>query len=113
MLSNIPDWAKEINCAITVCDTEGIILYMNDKAKETFASYGELVGKSLMGCHSDHSKDIIRKMMETGGTNCYTISKKGLRKMIYQTVWRQDGKVAGLVEFSIVLPEEMPHYDRG
>ncbi|MBR5611017.1 MAG: hypothetical protein IKW65_05805 [Bacteroidales bacterium] len=41
-----------------------------------------------------------------------TISKKGLRKMIYQTVWRQDGKVAGLVEFSIVLPEEMPHYDR-
>lgn len=33
--------------------------------------------------------------------------------MIYQTVWKEDGKIAGLVEFSIVLPEEMPHHDRG
>lgn len=31
----IPDWAKEMNCAVTVCDAEGVILYMNDKAKET------------------------------------------------------------------------------
>lgn len=47
--TNIPDWAKEINCAITVCDYQGVILYMNDKAKETFASYGDLVGKTLCG----------------------------------------------------------------
>ena len=26
----IPDWAREMNCAVTVCDREGIILYMND-----------------------------------------------------------------------------------
>lgn len=26
----IPDWAKEMNCAVTVCDKEDIILYMND-----------------------------------------------------------------------------------
>ena len=51
--------------------------------------------------------------METSGTNCYTISKNGLRKMIYQTVWKKGGQVAGLVEISIVLPEDMPHYDRG
>ena len=25
----IPDWAKEMNCAVTVCDREGIILYQN------------------------------------------------------------------------------------
>lgn len=29
-LYQIPDWAKEMNCAVTVCDKEGIILYMND-----------------------------------------------------------------------------------
>ena len=44
----VPDWAKEMNCAVTVCDTEGVILYMNDKAKETFASHGDLVGQNLM-----------------------------------------------------------------
>ena len=38
----IPDWAKEMNCAVTVCDKEGIILYMNDKAKDTFSKHGSL-----------------------------------------------------------------------
>ena len=47
-----------MNCAVTVCDADGVILYMNDKAKETFASHGDLVGKNLMGCHSDRSKEI-------------------------------------------------------
>lgn len=41
----IPDWAKEMNCAVTVCDKDGVILYMNDKAKETFARHGDLIGK--------------------------------------------------------------------
>jgi transcriptional regulator with PAS, ATPase and Fis domain len=109
----IPDWAKEMNCAVTVCDTEGIIIYMNDKAKTTFASHGDLVGKSLMGCHSDRSKGIIAHLLETGGYNAYTIEKEGLRKMIYQTAWKQDGKVAGLVEISMVIPPDMPHYIRG
>ena len=34
----IPDWAKEMNCAVTVCDKDGVIIYMNDKAKETVSS---------------------------------------------------------------------------
>ena len=86
---------------------------MNDKAKETFASHGDLVGKNLMGCHNDRSKEIIRHLLETGGSNAYTIEKNGLRKMIYQTAWKQDGKVAGLVEISMVIPSDMSHYVRG
>ena len=86
---------------------------MNDKAKETFASHGDLVGKNLMGCHSERSKEIIRHLLATGGSNAYTIEKNGLRKMIYQTAWKQDGKVAGLVEISMVIPSDMPHYIRG
>ena len=109
----LPDWAKEMNCAVTVCDAEGVILYMNDKAKETFARHGDLVGKNLMGCHNERSKAIIAELLATGGSNAYTISKGGLKKMIYQTAWREDDKVAGLVEISMVIPEAMPHYDRG
>lgn len=109
----IPEWAKELNCAVTVCDTEGVIIYMNDKAKATFASHGDMVGKSLMPCHNDRSRAIIHGMLETGGSNCYTISKGGLRKMIYQTAWKEDGHVKGLVEISMEIPEEMPHYNRG
>ena len=108
----IPDWAKEMNCAVTVCDKDGVILYMNDKAKETFAKHGDLIGKSLIPCHNENSRAIIAKLLETGGTNAYTIQKNGQKKMIYQTAWKVDGVVAGLVEISMVISEEMPHYIR-
>lgn len=101
-----------MNCAVTVCDTEGVIMYMNEKSRETFAKHGDMVGKNLMGCHNERSRAIIRHMLDTGEANCYTIEKRGVRKMIYQTPWRKDGKVAGLVEISMVIPDEMPHYVR-
>ncbi len=47
------------------------------------------------------------------GRNVYTIEKRGTRKLIYQTVWRRDGgAIGGLVEFSMELPDELPHYVR-
>ena len=113
MIDMIPDWAKEMNCAVTVCDAEGVILYMNDKAKETFASHGDLIGKSLIPCHSERSRGIIADLLATGGSNAYTIQKNGVRKMIYQTAWKVDGVVAGLGEISMVIPSDMPHYVRG
>ena len=109
---HIPSWAEEMNCAITVCDAEGVILYMNSKSRETYRKHGDLIGKNLMSCHNDRSKSIIRNLLETGGQNVYTIEKQGLRKMIYQSAWKEDGKVMGLCEISIVLPDEMPHYIR-
>ena len=108
----LPDWAKEMNCAVTVCDNDGIILYMNDKAKETFARHGDLIGKSLIPCHNERSRAIIADLLASGGSNSYTIEKNGVRKMIYQTAWREDGEVAGLVEISMVIPGDMPHYVR-
>ncbi len=108
----VPDWAKETNCAITVSDAECRILYMNDKAKETFASRGDLIGHNLLDYHGERATAIIHHLLETGGTNCYTIDKKGVKKMIYQSAWRRNGEVAGLVEISMVIPEEMPHYIR-
>lgn len=108
----IPDWSKDLNCAITVCSADGTILYMNDKAITTFAKHGNLIGKNLMDCHNERSKSIIKHLLETGGKNAYTIEKNGIRKMIYQTAWRENGQVAGLVEISMEIPEEMPHYIR-
>ena len=106
-------WAEEMNCAVTVCDAQGVILYMNQKARDTYRSHGDLIGSNLFACHSPRSQEIIRHLLETGGSYAYTIHKKGQRKMIYQTAWRRDGIVAGLVEISMVIPEQMPHYDRG
>lgn len=112
----IPDWAKGTNCAITVCDSNLTVLYMNDLSRRTFAGRGgaALIGQSLRDCHQQRSLDIMRHMLSTGESNCYTITKGGLRKMIYQTPWRDaSGKIAGLVEISMIIPNQMPHYDRG
>jgi PAS domain-containing protein len=112
MEARVPDWAMDMNCAITVCDREGTIVYMNEPSRELYRKHGNLIGKNLIPCHGERSRGIIRDLLATGGSNVYTIEKKGVRKLIYQSAWRENGEVAGLVEFSIILPAEMPHYVR-
>ncbi len=113
MISPLSDWAQELNCAVTVCDAQCNVFYMNNKAKETFAAHGNLIGKNLKDCHNSRSWKKIQDILRTGQSNAYTIQKNGVRKMIYQTPWRtEDGTVAGLVEISMVIPEDMPHYQR-
>ena len=109
------DWAKELPMAVTVTDKNGIIIYMNDKSIETFANYGgdKLIGTELNAWHNPHSVEIINAMISENKANSYTISKNGVKKLIHQTPYFEGGEYAGLVEFSIVLPEEMPHFDRG
>lgn len=108
------DWVKEIPFAVTVCDKEGIILSMNDKACATFSAEGgaDLIGTCLYDCHQPRSIAMIKGMLATGNKHVYTIEKKGEKKMIIQQPWYQDGEIAGMVEISIVLPAEMPHYVR-
>jgi len=55
---------------------------------------------------------MILDMLESGKSNTYTIDKKGAKKMIHQTPWYNNGILMGLVELSIELPEEMPHFIR-
>ena len=109
----VPDWARGLDCSITVCDREGVIIYMNDKAVEQYRKHGNLIGKNLFACHGERSSDIIRSLLENGGSRCYTIEKQGVHKLIFQSAWTVDGKVAGLCEISIITPDAMPHYIRG
>lgn len=108
----LPLWAEQTNCAITVCDSDGIIIYMNERARETFASHGPLIGKNLFDCHKPESARMIRHMLATGQSNAYTITKNGQHKLIYQTPWRQNGQISGMVEISMVVDAQMPHYNR-
>ncbi|MDX9847742.1 MAG: PAS domain-containing protein [Tenuifilaceae bacterium] len=113
-MNNLPEWATSLNCAITVCNLNGDIIYMNQKAQRTFEKWGgkELVGKNLFQCHNQRSIEIIRRLMIKNESNAYTIEKNGVKKLIYQTPWHQEGEVAGLVELSIELPLELPHFVR-
>lgn len=108
------DWTTEAPMAITVTDAKGTILSMNDRAGEIFADDGgkALVGRDVMACHSEKSRQIIEDIMNTGNPHIYTIEKKGKRKMIVQMRWLNGGAPAGLVELSFELPAEVPHFVR-
>lgn len=110
----LPDWAMRLSCAVTISDSAGNIIYMNQRSRDTFAEGTDrLIGRSLFECHGERSAAMIRHMLATGTDNSYTIEKRGVRKMIYQTPWRDaSGAVAGLVEISMAIPAEMPHYAR-
>jgi hypothetical protein len=106
------NWKDGVNFAITVCDADGKILEMNAKASATFAKSGGEAGKSLLDCHPEPARTKLKKMLAAPFTNAYTIEKNGVKKLIYQTPWLQNGEPAGLVELSLELPEELPHFVR-
>lgn len=115
-MQSMPDWITSFPGAVMVSDLEHRIIYMNDKSAATYEKDGgrALLGQEMMGCHNERSKAIIQKLVESGGQNVYTIDKAGQKKLIYQSAWRDEsGAVAGLVELSLVLPPDMPHFVRG
>jgi PAS domain-containing protein len=107
-------WVKEFSGAITVCDPDGIILEMNDKAAESFEEDGgrALIGKNMFDCHPEPARGKLERLMEERQPNVYTIEKNGVKKLIYQPPWYIDSKYAGFLEMSLEIPFEMPHIVR-
>ncbi len=108
------EWIKEFPAAITVCDAQGRILEMNDRAAKTFEKDGgyALVGKNLLDCHSEQSRSKVEGLLATHEKNVYTIEKNGVKKLIFQSPWYKNGEYAGFVELSLEIPFEMPHFVR-
>ena len=106
-------WADEVDYAVTIADKDCTIIYMNDRSKATFCKNGEnLIGNNLMDCHPEHARQTIRRLLNEGGSNAYTITKNGVNKLIFQSAWKLDGEIAGLVETSMVLPQDIRHFNR-
>jgi len=108
------NWVKEFPGAITVCDTQGTILSMNDQAAVVFKSQGgrRLVGTNLLDCHPEPARAKLGRMMENPQSNVYTIEKNGRRRLVYQTPWYRNGRYAGFMELSLEIPDQMPHFVR-
>lgn len=107
-------WIKEFPAAVTVCDAEGILLEMNDKAAKTFEKDGgrKLIGSNLIDLHPDPANTKVERLLAAREKNVYTIEKNGIKKLIYQSPWYRNGEYAGFVELSLEIPFEMPHFIR-
>lgn len=105
---------EEADIAVTVCDTEGNILDLNQQSREVNQKPGQdLVGQNILDCHPEPARTKLLQMMQHQVKNVYTIEKKGKKKLIYQIPWYKDGEYAGFVELSMVIPFDMPHKVRG
>ena len=70
------DFFKYVEPAVTVCDTECVIVYQNEKS---VAVNGDMRGKCMLGCHNDRSRGIIARILSEGVSNSYTIRSSSTR----------------------------------
>ncbi len=105
------NWYDEFPGAVTICDTDFTIIYMNQRSKEEFEKYGgkNLIGQNLLDCHNPHSREVLKELMETGRDNIYMLPKpEGRTKLIHQSAWRENGQIKGFVEISFYLDAVQP-----
>jgi PAS domain-containing protein len=107
-------WLESLPVAVTLCDRDGKILEMNEKSVEVFAKDGgrDLIGTNLLDCHPEPSRSKLNDLLISQSTNCYTIEKNGIKKLIYQAPWYERGTYGGMVEFAIEIPFDLPHFVR-
>ena len=105
------DYFEKADIALTVCAKDGTILDMNEKSRKTFLKPGreELIGANVLDCHPEPARSLLADMLEHPRTNIYTVEKEGLKKLIFQAPWYDGDTYAGLMELSIVLPEQIPN----
>ena len=108
------NWLNGLNVAVTVVDTELVVLYMNERAACVFEKWGgmALLGKNLALCHNRRSMGIMQGILETGVPHTYTIEKGGVKKLVHQAPWKKDGAITGMVEISMEIPFELEHFVR-
>jgi transcriptional regulator with PAS, ATPase and Fis domain len=107
-------WVQEFGGAITVTDHEGKILEMNATSAKTFEKDGgtKLLGTNVLDCHPEQARAKLRAIMENRKPNVYTIEKDGVKKLIYQAPWYRGGQYAGVIELSVEIPFDLPHFVR-
>lgn len=106
------------NIAITVCDADANIVDMNQHSADVNSRGHKIIGNNLMDCHPEPAKTKLKGLLEQQRMNAYTIEKtledgSKVKKLIYQTPWyNEEGAFGGLIEYSIEIPFDMPHYVR-
>ena len=92
--------------AVVICDLEHKIIYMNPVAIERYSKWGgkELMGKSLLNCHNEKSREMIIKVIDwfkasKDNNIVYTFFNAKENKDVYMVALRNDdGNLIGYYE---------------
>ena len=103
---------EELPVAITISDKDGNIIDMNRMSADVNSHGQKIIGRNLYDCHPPRAAEILRTLYAEQKKNVYTIEKNGIKKLIYQVPWYNNGEFGGLMEISLPIPFDMPHYVR-
>lgn len=104
------DYFKSIadsdDAQIIICDLSHNIIYMNPAAIKNYARHGGagLIGKSVLDCHSAHSREMIRNVAEwfaadKSHNKVHTFYSEKRNKDVYMVALRDgDGNLIGYYE---------------
>ena len=92
--------------AVVICNLEHTIVYMNPVAITRYEKWGgkNLLGKSLLDCHNEKSRESINKVLEWFRTSkdhniVYTFHNEKENKDVYMVALRNDsGELIGYYE---------------
>ena len=92
--------------SVVICDLDHTIIYMNPAAIGRYAKRGgkDLIGKSLMDCHNEESKEIIEKVVawfaqSIENNMIYTYYNEKENKDVYMVALRdEDNTLIGYYE---------------
>ena len=92
--------------AVVICDLEHTIIYMNPVAVARYEKWGgkALLGKSLLDCHNEKSREMINKVLDwfkksTDNNLVYTFYNQKENKDVYMVALRNDsGDLIGYYE---------------
>lgn len=108
--------------AVVICDLEHIIIYMNPAAVARYTKWGgkALLGKSLLDCHNEKSRELIKKILDwfrqsADNNIVYTFYNEKENKDVYMVALRNDaGDLTGYYEkHEYRNRETMKMYDLG
>ncbi len=83
--------------AVVICDLSHTIIYMNPVAIRRYEKWGgkNLIGKSLLDCHNDKSREMIAKVLDWFGKSrdnniVYTSYNEKENKDVYMVALRNE-----------------------
>lgn len=89
--------------AVVICNLQHEIIYMNAAAVERYKKHGDLLGKSLLSCHSPKSNELIKRVVnwfaeDVSHNIVYTFHNEKENKVVYMVALRDNGTLIGYYE---------------
>ncbi len=108
-VNTMREWAHSFPAEIIVCEPDGMILEMNQKAIDLYQKEGgaALVGKNVFDHHQEPSRTIVKRLVSQRETSIYTTENGGEKKLVCIAPWFIEAKYSGFVLMVLDLPAQI------